>query len=54
MTMEKHDTLKDRYVHARDPRGYEYVCRKEAVGNPDDLKDEEKGACFESPQWSHV
>lgn len=44
--------LKDRYVFVKDRDGNEYVCKVDALKNPDELTEEEKAACFEASPWT--
>jgi hypothetical protein len=48
----KRKKLKDRYVFVKDRDGNEYVCKVDALKNPDELTEEEKAACFEASPWT--
>jgi hypothetical protein len=52
MVEAKHRKLKDRFVFVKDKDGNEYVCKVDALKNPDELTEEEKAACFETSPWT--
>ena len=51
MEKERRRKLKERFVYVKDAEGKEYICRVDALKDPEKLTEEEKTACFEPPPW---
>jgi hypothetical protein len=48
MSNESSEKRRKRFVRVKDGDGNEFVCPIDALKNPDELSDEEKGRCMES------
>lgn len=51
MENQKRRRLKDRFVYVKDDEGKQYICRVDALKDPEKLTEEEKMACFDPPPW---
>lgn len=51
MEKQERQKLKDRFIYVTDDDGNQYICRVDALQDPEKLTDEEKTACFDPPPW---